>query len=743
MNQTPKKQQSQKVPLKQASQPKNQPKKQSNNDWVGIIIIILLGIIIYSNSFNCSFHFDDLTRIVNNPGIRNLSDVKAWSAIYPSRPVGMFTFALNYHVSQLNVQSYHAINLLIHLINALLVGWLTLLIFSSPVLIEQPVSKNKKWIAFFAALLFVSHPLATQSVTYIIQRLNALAVLFYLLSLVLYLKARLSKSFDSHAFFLYGGSFVSALLAIFTKENAITLPIIIILAEFSLLRTNKIRINFKDYRVFLIIFAVLILIFLFLVNFSSDIFKTIPASQYNPTPINPFNYLLTQFSVILKYIQLLILPVSQNLDYDFSISNSFFDLRTILSFLVLSSLLFIAVYFFKKIRILSFCILWFFITISIESGIIPINDVIFEHRTYLPSVGFFILLSWAVFYFLWNKYKGLSIIIFLLIIGSNSILAFDRNKVWQDDLSLWGDAALKSPGKARPFINLGFAHTNSGQIDLALEDYTKAIENNPEFTDSYYNRGLIYINTGRFESAIADLSKAVEIDPKYAKGYADRGVAYYSLKQWDKSLADYSKAIELKPDFADALFNRGLLYGSQGQPDKAITDFSKVISIDPRNIRALSMRANVYANLRQMDKAIADYSKVVFLDPGSRDSYYGRGIGYMNLGKADKAINDFTKALEIGPNFYQAYSNRGLAQASLEHNIEAIDDYSKAIMINPGFADAYVNRATAYYNTGKRDEALADFARALEIDPNNTTAKAARDMIIRNVAPKKLLYLGL
>ena len=427
----------------QYQKPLKQVKKNRYSNMVGLSLIFLLGIIIYSNSFYCSFHFDDLLRIVYNIKIRNLADVKAWWNYYPSRPVGTLTFALNYHFNQLDVWYWHLVNLIIHLINACLVWWLTLLIFSSPVLKDQPIARNKKVLAFLTALLFVSHPLATQSVTYIVQRLASMVAMFYLLSLVLYVKARLSNKGNIVKTLLFTGSLISAGLAMLTKENAFTLPFAIVLFELFFLRTKKLSINFKDYRVILLMGAFLGVIIIIPLKFSLSIFKPIPPSYRNTYTVTPLNYLFTQFSVIVKYIQLLFLPINQNLDYDFPISNTFFEIRTLLSFVVLLSLIILAIFSFKRYRIISFGIFWFFLTLSIESSFIPIKDVIFEHRTYLPSFGFFLILSSGIYVLLWNKYKHIAIIIFVIIISSNSYLTYERNKVWKDDLTLWSDVVSK------------------------------------------------------------------------------------------------------------------------------------------------------------------------------------------------------------------------------------------------------------------------------------------------------------
>ena len=187
--------------------------------------------------------------------IHNLSDVKAWWNFVPTRPIGNLTFALNYHFNQLDVRYWHLVNLAIHLINACLVWWLTLLIFSSPALKDQPIIKHKNVLAFLTALLFVSHPLATESVTYIVQRLASMVTMFYLLALALYMTARLSNKGRKSKSLLFAGSLISAILAMVTKENAFTLPLAIVLFEISFLRTKKLSINFRDYKVILIMAA--------------------------------------------------------------------------------------------------------------------------------------------------------------------------------------------------------------------------------------------------------------------------------------------------------------------------------------------------------------------------------------------------------------------------------------------------------------------------------------------------------
>jgi Tfp pilus assembly protein PilF len=627
----PRKRLPEKVHGKQYPKPLKQVEKKRYVDLLGLAIIILLGIFIYSNSFNCSFHFDDFRNIVNNTKIQNLNDVQAWWNFYPGRSIGFFTFALNYHFNQLDVRYFHLVNLIIHLINACLVGWLTLLIFSSPAMKDHPIAGNKKVLAFLTALLFVSHPLATQSVTYIVQRLASLVAMFYILSLILYIKARLSNKGNISKILLFTGSFFSALLAMLTKENAFTLPFAIVLFEIFFLRTKKFSINFRDYRMILLLIAFLGVIMIIPLKFSFSIFERIPPRLGHTYSVTPVNYFLTQFSVIVKYIQLLFLPINQKLDYDFPISDNFFELRTPLCLFVLLLLAILATYLFKRNRIISFGIFWFFLTLSVESSFIPLDDLIWEHRTYLPSFGFFLILTSVIYFLLWKKHKYLTISIFIIMIGSNSYLTYERNKVWKDDLSLWSDNVAKTPNLPRALFSRGYAYTNLGQWDKSIADYSKAIEINPKYMFAYNNRGQVYGKLSQWDKAIVDYSGAIELDSKYLDAYDNRGVAYGNLGRWDKAIADFSMAIGINPNYFPAYFNRGL----------------------------------VDINLGQWEKALADYSKVIEINPNYVDAYCYRGVSYGNLGQYDKAIADFSKALEIDPYNTKAYSNREVAYSKL------------------------------------------------------------------------------
>ena len=388
------------------------PDKQVSLKYIifSLLAITILGTIIYSNTFNASWHFDDNTTIVENYNIRDLKKTVLGGG---SRWLGFITFALNYYFGKLDVFGYHLVNTCIHLISAILVYFLVLLSFKTPCLKDTKISHYTASLSLASGLLFVAHPIQTQAVTYIVQRFASLATLFYLLSLVFFIKARLHNLEGKRFYFIphlawYLGSLVSAFLAMKTKEISITLPAIIMLYEFCFFSLSlRTLVRKLAYLIpFLLAFFIIPLsrygIGLFGISGGTfigiaEVGDVIGQATQETTAISRTDYLLTQFNVIVTYIRLLFFPVNQNLDYDYPLSHTLFEFPTFLSFLFLASIIIFGVWMFRRSQLISFGIFWFFTTISVESSIIPIRDVIFEHRVYLPSVGFVIFLTVAIY----------------------------------------------------------------------------------------------------------------------------------------------------------------------------------------------------------------------------------------------------------------------------------------------------------------------------------------------------------
>jgi len=378
--------------------PKTEQKRQSSlRHLIAIALIAGVALVAYSNTFHVPFHFDDRPNIVENPNVQ--FTVLTWDRLerlikntykVTIRVFSYFTFALNYYFGGFNVFGYHLVNFFIHIASGIFLYWFLMLTFNLPSLKEKygPISYK---VALFSSLIFISHPIQTQSVTYIVQRMASMAGMFYLLSFILYIKGRLSTGVPR--VFYFGGTVLSYLLGVFSKENVAILPLFIALYEFYFFQNFDLSPRGKRI-LFALIGSLLVLgAFGFILWGKRYIDLTIEGFQ--DRPFTMLERVLTQSRVVLYYVTLLVFPHPSrlNLDYDFPISKTLLNPpTTLISILIIAGLIGYSIWTAKKRPVLSFCILWYFGNLVIESSIFPL-EMVYEHRLYLPAVGPFILFS--------------------------------------------------------------------------------------------------------------------------------------------------------------------------------------------------------------------------------------------------------------------------------------------------------------------------------------------------------------
>jgi hypothetical protein len=364
---------------------------------IAIGLITGVALFAYSNTFSVPFQFDDRPNIIDNPNVQ----LKAftWDQLerlitstygVSIRVFSYFTLALNYYFGGFEVFGYHLVNFLVHVAAGILLYWFVLLTLNLPSLKEKYGSISYR-AALFTGLIFISHPVQTQSVTYIVQRMTSMAAMFYLLSLVLYIKGRISTG--NRRLFYYGGMVLSYLLGVFTKENAAILPVFIALYEFYFFQ--KLDLTPKGKKVLITLLAGLLLLGIFGFAIWGQRYIDVTREGYQYRTFTMSERVLTQARVVLYYVSLLIYPHPSrlNLDYDFPVSRTILDPpTTLISILIIFGLIGYSIWTARKRPVLSFFILWYFGNLVIESSIFPL-EMVFEHRLYLPAVGPFLLFS--------------------------------------------------------------------------------------------------------------------------------------------------------------------------------------------------------------------------------------------------------------------------------------------------------------------------------------------------------------
>ncbi len=579
-----------------------------NKRLVFFLILFSLGFIIYSNTLTSPFVFDD-HGAVESPRVMNL---KSFLDLSGTRYLADVSFALNYAVAGFNPLGYHLVNILIHIMNAIFVYLVISLTFKTPLMKAAPEMIGEK-IAMAASLIFLTHPVETEAVTYIAQRYSSLATFFYLLSIIFYLKARSSfekEPGEIREWVFYAGCIIFTAAAQKTKEISFTLPVMIAFFEFTFFDNSRGLFRRVLYMAPVLLSLAIIPKILYFtkgasaVNFNrheiADKLGMLLREDFSTLP--RYDYLITQFRVIITYLRLLVSPVSQNVDYDYPVFHTILAPPVFLSFIFLLSLFSSAAYLYLRSRrnknpwglIVSFGVLWFFITISVESSIIPIADIIFEHRLYLPGIGIMISFSTLIFYFL-NIKKGLNEaapVIIAVIVIVNSFATFERNTVWATELTLWEDVVKKSPNKARGYSNVGFALGKMGKTGEAADYFEKAVRLKPDLWLTNYNMANALLQSGRAMESLPFFYKTIKLKPDYVDAYNGLGFALVDLKKPDEALKYLGEAVRLRPEAADSYNNLGNALLLLGRIDEAIANYEKALTLAPGEASAKANLAN-------------------------------------------------------------------------------------------------------------------------------------------------------
>jgi tetratricopeptide (TPR) repeat protein len=641
-----------------------------------LAVVVFAGIIVYSNTFHVPFQWDEDAFIRANPLVKNIGYFfkpsragghELYAAVM-NRYIGYLTFALNYKINGFDVVGYHVFNVFVHILNAVLVFFLVVFTFRTPCMRKNGLGVYSERIAFFSALVFVSHPIQTEAVTYIFQRLASLMTTFYLFALLMYARGRLiiegrgamgkrlgekTKAMSSRPWALsiahhlspvtfFSLSFLSAVLAMKTKENAFTLPVMAAIYEFVFFRGPAKR------RILLLLPLLLTLLIVPLSIMSTgqsaaQVVRDTGNGAYAFSHLSSEDYLFTQFRVLVGYLRLFLFPVNQNLDYDVPILHSLFLPQVFLSFLFLATIFGAAVYLLYKARgegreamplpmahnpspmtspysLIGFGIVWFFVTISVESSVVPIPTLMDEYRMYLPSAGL-IIASVTALHLLYEKVRArrkaravvLCVVVALPVIFSAA--AYARNSVWGSRISLWQDTVLKSPGRARARYGLGFAYSSEGMFDRALTQYEIAVKLDPDYATAYNALGAVYWEKGLSGKAAEQFRLALRVNPDLPEAHLNLGNIFYNEGEIDSAIEQYEAALKLKPDLAAAHSSIANAYYAKGLVGETMGHFQIAAALMPDNADAHFNLARICLETGDVDTARAEFRKVIALRP--------------------------------------------------------------------------------------------------------------------------------
>ena len=576
--------------------------------------------LIYSNTFNASWHLDDYANITHDARIKiaHLSIDTLWQTaisfsekLRDARPLARLTFALNWYFGRDDPFGYHVVNVAIHVLTAFILFLTTAQLLSTPN-IKVGDHRQKFVIALLSAILWAINPIQTQAVTYIVQRMASLATLFYILGLFLYIRGRTAEvSFIKLLFF--AGCLFSFLGGLASKENTATFPLALLLVEFLFFQ------DISTKRTRWILICAVILTGLAILGLAVLLFfKGNPQGllNYQLRYFSPAERLLTEPRIILLYLSQIFypLPARLSIEHDIVLSTSLFSPWTTLpSILIIIGLIGLGLAIIRKQPIVSFAIFFFFLNHMIESSIIGL-ELVFEHRNYLPSLFLFfpiaVGIGWLLTYYQEkNRYIFLALIAGVtgIIIGC-SMGTYVRNFTWATEKALWEDAITKAPLSSRPWHNLALTYyERTGQRTKAMVLYRKALtlENKNIYHKSVIlsNMATNYYYRNDLENAVKYWQKSLDGNPRNPKTVYLLSLGLARLGKFDEASRYLDQLIARHPKNWDALNLKGVLLLKQMHYRQGLSYFKKCLQLRPMSQSTLVNIGAAYSLMQHFQRA--------------------------------------------------------------------------------------------------------------------------------------------
>jgi tetratricopeptide (TPR) repeat protein len=643
-------------------------KKLINHTFVWLLIIPLLGFSVYQSITNFGLvnwddkHYVKETSMVQGVTWEHVKQMFTQKVLRSYNPLVLLSFAIDFEMSKLSPHWMHAVNLIFHLLNAIL-------LFAC-----MKKMKFRTEISGLIAILFVVHPLSTEAVVWVAGRKDMLYAFFFLLSWLFYL--RFTENNRRLNYFISITFFVFSLLS---KVQAITLPFILIVSDYMLSgRISRKQILEK------IPFLILTIIFGIVAVSGSSLV----ADKYStmPTTIDKIVYSIMGIGL---YVIKIFIPFNQSGIYSFpQYGGSEYWSLLITGVLITAGLILAVIKTYKKSRAVAGGILFFLISIFIVLHVVAFNSsLIYERFTYVAAIGLFIsLMNLDQLFPSWEKVRTKIIWSTCIVLG---VICYMRAQVWKDPESLWSDVIEKAPDEAVGWNNRGMVYLDDKQDEKALADFNECIRRKPKHPDAYNNRSIIYYNRKDYKRALEDNLRLLAIDSAHNEGYGNRASFFYTMQLFDSAEYYYLKATEINGRNASAFFYAGVSEFNKKNHKAGISYLKKAVEIVPNYADAFVFLGLGYARLNKIDSVLyfIKIAESLVANSTARQSaakeYQIMGNDAFNAGDWEKARNYYNTALEINPNDADALYYLGGIYISRQDIAKAREYWKKALVINP------------------------------------------------------------
>jgi tetratricopeptide (TPR) repeat protein len=659
---------------------------------------------VYGNTFSNPFIFDDTIILKEIPG-RTFYDVVFHSGW---RPLLMLSLYINYHLTGGAVWSYHLLNILFHTASVTAFFFLVLSVVNLSLHRWRLSRKEGILFAFTAALLWGVHPLNTESVTYMVQRCEAMMGFFFILTLLFYTAGHISGKKFSYFYLL---SFLSILSGFAAKEAMIAIFPVVIVFDAAFLTSD-----WRDiFRKKLFFWALIVFLLFLPALFSSFLFNFINAA-FDDYGITVFSYAVNQPSVILHYIALSFYPVNLCFDYVWSLKDFNENLPYILIvfFLILSSL-----YFFIKNRLPAASLgVIFFLLLAPRSSFVPRPDSAVEHRMYLPLVAL-ILTVLSLFYFFRHRYRvKVLLLVFLPVALILGILTFMRNKTYSSAFTIWKDTVEKVPLNPRALNYLGIEYHRKGKYDKAEKCFKRALEIFPDYDLACNNLGNIYALQNKLDQAEIYYKKAISVNRSFADAMCNLSKILVRKGQIKEAYYWAEKAYKFKPGEGDTNLQLGKVYLLMGKKDKATEYFVRAAEAG-QGVSVMLKAAQFAEKYGMIDYAGQLYQNLYGKYPDNITFAYKSANFFLLRRKLDEAEKILKNIIKKNPDFHMAYNDLGVIARKRKNLPQAEGYFRKAVSVNQDYTAAHFNLGLLYYQEKRYSLAYKQFKTALEQIPDN------------------------
>jgi len=605
--------------------------------------ITLCAVLAYGNSLRAPFVFDDGPAILSNASIRGLWP--AWSSLSPpagttlsGRPVANFTFAVNYAMGAADQLGYHALNLAIHILAGLALFGVVRRTLLLPVL-NGRFGRDASPLALAVALLWVLHPLNTEAVTYIVQRVESLMGLFYLLTMYCFIRSVESQRPVRWQIC----TVVACLLGMATKEVMATAPLMALLYDRTFVAGNFREAWRRRGTLYLCLAATWVPLGLLV---AGTHWSRHGSAGFNG-PVAPVSYWLIQFEAISRYLWLSLWPRKLVFDYGPFLlggpGNAFWYAPAVAALLALT-----AVGLWHR-PALGFLGVWF-LAILAPTSVVPVaTQAIAEHRMYLPLAAVITIVVLAIYLvagsgrLCWVAYASLAL--------GLGIATARRNGVYASELALWGDTVAKRPDNPRAHCALGFAlSTIPGKLPQAISEYETAIRIDPNYSEAYDDLGIALEGLpGRSNDAVQSFEEALRTMPDYPEAACNLGSLLCGIGRLPEGIQWLETAIRMKPDYARASFYLGNALAQSGRIPEAIERYEEALRIRPDFAEASNNLGMILCRSGRTDEGLGYIDSAIRAQPDFVQAHFSRGAALLQLGRRTEANAEFERVLQLRP----------------------------------------------------------------------------------------------